>query len=332
MNKRFNKFLDRTKVGRLDFFRQLIFVTFALLAIILFSLHLWGSYGLATFPALACSACYIVATVAALCLYLWKGPKALRHILPVYLVAATLIQGVRLVALAALGQSQPMLTTVNITVCFIVMFIGSLSMMPRVTLLCTAINILTITVCGVATGAEMYWQLLTVFGVTEVATTAFCFVSRRLLYEEHSELVGYVNTVDQILRVFNISKTELVTLLQLAKAQDCQTVCDDELLERLGPKTVRNIMQAAEQIGQLQKSHRKSALERFPMLSPSELDVCRLVECGMTLKEIASALGKSPSNVSTVRGNIRKKLGLSQDDDLKDFLLGKGKHSNAQDL
>mgnify|MGYP004692894435 FL=1 len=39
------------------------------------------------------------------------------------------------------------------------------------------------------------------------------------------------------------------------------------------------------------------------------------------MKDISTALGKSVSNVSTVRGNIRKKLGLAQDDDLRSALL-----------
>jgi hypothetical protein len=40
-------------VGRRDYFRQLIFLTFAPISIILFSLHLLGSYGLTIKPALA---------------------------------------------------------------------------------------------------------------------------------------------------------------------------------------------------------------------------------------------------------------------------------------
>ena len=57
------------------------------------------------------------------------------------------------------------------------------------------------------------------------------------------------------------------------------------------------------------------------MLTPTELDVCRLVEQGLAINDISKVLGKSASNVSTVRGNIRKKLGLAQDDDLRSALL-----------
>ena len=64
----------------------------------------------------------------------------------------------------------------------------------------------------------------------------------------------------------------------------------------------------------------KSSMKN-PMLTPAELDVCRLVEQGLTIKDISIALGKSVSNVSTVRGNVRKKLGLAQDDNLRSVLL-----------
>lgn len=86
---------------------------------------------------------------------------------------------------------------------------------------------------------------------------------------------------------------------------------------------MHNIINVASQIEQMQTNERKDMRERFPMLTPAELDVCRLVVQGLTLKEISITLGKSVSNVSTVRGNIRKKLGLEQDDDLKKTLLEK---------
>ena len=60
--------------------------------------------------------------------------------------------------------------------------------------------------------------------------------------------------------------------------------------------------------------------QTFPMLTPTELDVCRLVLKGMTLKEIAMAMDKKIGNIGTVRGNIRKKLELDTNDDLREAL------------
>ena len=167
----------------------------------------------------------------------------------------------------------------------------------------------------------MYGQLLIMYGFTSVATTAFGFVASKLLREQQMELNDYANTIDQVLNVFNMSKNELLALLKLAKSKDSTAVCDKELMAQLDKKTLHNIIKVANQIEHMQACHRKDMHERFPMLTPAEIDVCRLVEQGLTLKEIANTLDKSASNVSTVRGNIRKKLGLAQDDDLRRALL-----------
>lgn len=234
---------------------------------------------------------------------------------------ANIIQSVRLLILAFMGQHDPMLTTVNITTCYILVLVASVSILPRTSLVCACINILAIGLCLYLTQNKMYGQLLIIFGFTSVASTIFCFVADKLLREQQVELNDYTNTINQVLHVFNMNKTELMALLKLAKAKDADTVYDKELMEQLDHKTLRNIIKVANQIEHMQACQRKDMSERFPMLTPAELDVCRLVEQGLTMKDISTALGKSVSNVSTVRGNIRKKLGLAQDDDLRSALL-----------
>ena len=321
MRNLLHKYFDRTKVGRLDYFRQLLFLTFVPLSIFLFGLHLVGSYGLTIKPALACSACYILVASVALIAYLFQGPKKLKRIMPVCLVLLMVIQSVRLLVLASIGLHAPMLTTVNITVCYMIVLLCSISLLSRTSFVCTCINFTTIFLCRDLTHNPMYGQLLIIYGFMSVATTVFGFVAGTLLREQQMELDDYAHTIDQVLHVFNMSKTELLALLKLAKAKDVDAVYDTGLMEQLDHKTLRNIIKVANHIEHLQASRCKDMHERFPMLSPVELDVCRLVEQGRTLRDISNILGKSVSNVSTVRGNIRKKLGLAQDDDLRSALL-----------
>ena len=308
-------------VGRRDYFRQLIFLTFAPISIILFSLHLFGSYGLTNKPALACSACYVVVSAVALIVYIVKGPKKLKYIMSAFLLSLIIIQNVRLLLLASMGLHDPMLTTVNITVCYILVLIASISILPRISLVCTCINIISMFLCHYLTDNSMHGQLLVIFGFTSVVTTAFGFVANKLIREQQMELNDYANTIDQVLNVFNMRKNELLAILKLARTKDTTAVYDKELIAQLDNKTLHNIIKVARQIEYIQTNQRKGMQERFPMLTPAELDVCRLVEQGLTLKDISAALGKSVSNVSTVRGNIRKKLGLAQDDDLRSALL-----------
>ena len=130
MNNRLHTYFDRTRLERIDYFRQLIFLAFTSLSIVLFGLHLVGSYGLAIKSALACSACYVVAAAVAFIVYLFQGPKKLKHILPVLLVTLMIIQSVRLLVLASMGQLDAMLTTVNITDCFILVLVACLCLLP----------------------------------------------------------------------------------------------------------------------------------------------------------------------------------------------------------
>ena len=308
-------------MGRRDYFRQLIFLTFAPISILLFGLHIFGSYGLTIKPALACSASYVLVSAVALIVYIVKGPKRLKYIMSAFILSLIIIQNVRLLVLASFGFHDPMLTTVNITVCYIIVLIASISILPRISLVGTCINIISMFLCHYLTDNSMYGQLLVIFGFTSIATTAFGFVANKLLREQQMELNDYASTIDQVLNVFNMRKSELLALLKLAKAQDTTAVYDKELMAQLDNKTLQNIKKVASQIEHMQACQRKDMSERFPMLTPAELDVCRLVEQGLTLKDISTALGKSVSNVSTVRGNIRKKLGLAQDDDLRSALL-----------
>ena len=220
-----------------------------------------------------------------------------------------------------MGLHDPMLTTVNITVCYILVLIANISILPRISLVCTCINIISMFFCHYITDNSMYSQLLVIFGFTGIATTVFGFVANKLLREQQMELNDYANTIDQVLNVFNMRKNELLALLKLAKAQDTTAVYNKELMAQLDKKTLHNIIKVANQIEHMQACQRKDMHERFPMLTPTELDVCRLVEQGLAINDISKVLGKSASNVSTVRGNIRKKLGLAQDADLRRALL-----------
>ncbi len=321
MNNRLHNYFDRTRLERIDYFRQLIFLAFTSLSIVLFGLHLVGSYGLAIKSALACSACYVLAAAVALIVYLFQGPKKLKHILPVLLVTLMIIQSVRLLILASVGQHNAMLTTVNITACFILVLVACLCLLPRTALVCTSISVVAMALCCRVTGSQLYSQLFIIFGMSNVSATVFIFVANKLLIEQQMELDDHAHTIDQVLHVFDMTKTELLALLKLAKAKDAAAVYDTGLMEQLDHKTLRNIIKVANHIEHLQASRCKDMHERFPMLSPVELDVCRLVEQGRTLRDISNILGKSVSNVSTVRGNIRKKLGLAQDDDLRSALL-----------
>ena len=57
-----------------------------------------------------------------------------------------------------------------------------------------------------------------------------------------------------------------------------------------------------------------------PSLTPSEIEICKLILIDKSLKEICSILHKTPSNITSQRTHIRKKLNLTKQDDLRTSL------------
>ena len=58
----------------------------------------------------------------------------------------------------------------------------------------------------------------------------------------------------------------------------------------------------------------------FPDLTAKELQLCAFVRMNLTNKEIASILNISVRGVETARYRLRKRLGMSQEDDMAQFL------------
>ena len=111
------------------------------------------------------------------------------------LFALIIIQNVRLLVLASSGFHNSMLTTINISVCYIIVLEASISIIPHISLVGTCINIISMFICRYLTDNSMYSQLLVIFGLMSVTTTVFGFVANKLLHEQKMELNDYANTI-----------------------------------------------------------------------------------------------------------------------------------------
>ncbi len=64
--------------------------------------------------------------------------------------------------------------------------------------------------------------------------------------------------------------------------------------------------------------------DKYPNLSPSDLKLCAYLKLNLSSKEIAQLLNITPRAVEVSRYRLRKKLGLTPEVNLFDFLLSKG--------
>ena len=65
----------------------------------------------------------------------------------------------------------------------------------------------------------------------------------------------------------------------------------------------------------------KRIKEQYPELTPNDLKLCAYLRMNLSTKEIAPFLGITPRGVEIHRYRLRKKLGLSRDVSLVEFLL-----------
>jgi tetratricopeptide (TPR) repeat protein len=71
---------------------------------------------------------------------------------------------------------------------------------------------------------------------------------------------------------------------------------------------------------QVHNSYYERLLSRFPELSPGDLKLCALLKLNLSTKEICELSGQRPSTLDMARYRLRKKLGLTPQDNLVTFL------------
>ncbi len=61
--------------------------------------------------------------------------------------------------------------------------------------------------------------------------------------------------------------------------------------------------------------------QKYPDISANDLKICALIKLNLSIKEMASILNISPDSVKTARHRLRKKLQLTTEENLTDFIL-----------
>ena len=124
---------------------------------------------------------------------------------------------------------------------------------------------------------------------------------------------------DAMFAVFNLNREQAKAYVKLAE----QKMTDDKIaavFEILGKRAQRNVFCNMRRYYYSRQLCEDNIAKVFPMLTSSERAVCRLVLQDRKLGDICRILEKNESNITTTRSNIRKKLGLKPNEDLKDTL------------
>ena len=72
---------------------------------------------------------------------------------------------------------------------------------------------------------------------------------------------------------------------------------------------------------QVHKDFFTELMDQYPNLTPSECRLSALIKLNLNTKEIATIMGITPDSVKIARYRLRKKLGLSTEDNLTEFII-----------
>jgi DNA-binding CsgD family transcriptional regulator len=145
----------------------------------------------------------------------------------------------------------------------------------------------------------------------------------RSLHSNISSLLKSSNLLkeeeEMLLKRLQMKKEELFAFAELLSENNPEEKTSS-LLSIIGEQSKENLFTALAAYQKKEKSKLDTIRRIYPNLSPSELNICRLILQDKTVSQICELLHRSSGNITSQRANIRAKLGLKKSDNLKEAL------------
>lgn len=303
--------------------RQCIIVYLVGVAMVLagMPLHFAGLLGIDNCLLHTVSAASWVASAMILAFYM-KGKLRLTTAISIFTIMLQLAESIRIIYNV---EEQPdgfewsiMLNQTISLIVIIYLVMGFVRLTPIVN---TAISLATLAFACWRTGGAVNFQMLTIFTFVEVATCLVGGFMQRSVHTMQRENTSYKDTEEGLLNAFHMTKAELAAYIHLCRQNSPDEKQVSAFFDMLDEHSEANLTRAVELRMAERHIQRADFAAKLPQLTPTELEVCRLVIVGKTLAEIARILGKSTNNISSVRIHVRKKMGLQPKDDLRQALM-----------
>lgn len=117
-----------------------------------------------------------------------------------------------------------------------------------------------------------------------------------------------------------VDEEERRALQMLINLNESQREKALSLMDRLSPEQKEKLRKNVEEHFRDKEFEKMVYLDLCPDLTKSEIEICKLILQGKTVKEICDALGKNVTNITSQRSHIRKKLHLDKNEDLRSSL------------
>lgn len=128
------------------------------------------------------------------------------------------------------------------------------------------------------------------------------------------------NDENELLDFFKMDKKQLLSYIRLAQDRNLSEEETQNLLSSLNVESSVTISQNVAYMMRQQEIEYSKMKERMPELTPSELEIARLILQEKKQTEIVKLTGKHKGNITVQRSKIRKKLNLPKDESLYEGL------------
>lgn len=258
------------------------------------------------------------------------GKISMRHTFCLLTSVTQLFTCIEMILCALTPTEYNLMLIVGNTVLLMANLMFSLiAYLKNISLILGGVSMMTYIACTVITGdvnLKNFAILYMVMFLTIIILGNLLIKNIHHLNEENSELK---HDEEEFLNALKMEKEQILAYARLAKnqlgIQETKALLD-MMDEDARNNIISNVMEAVASM----EMERNSLSSIFSELSPSEIEICRLVIMGKSLNEVCTILRKSESNITCQRSNIRKKLGLQSSDNLKKVLqerFNKGKNS-----
>lgn len=177
------------------------------------------------------------------------------------------------------------------------------------------VSLLTYWTCTLLTHDESMVNFGLVFSLSFIL---FALMGQKIVenyHQIHEENLLLKKDEIELLHVLRLDKEQIRTYIQLARKEHSisQTA---SLLKMMDEKKQQNIINNIQNYLNERNTQLNDIKKALPELTPSEIEICRLILQGKKLGEICSILNKSESNINSQRAHIRKKLNMHPSENL----------------
>lgn len=191
--------------------------------------------------------------------------------------------------------------------------------MSNISILLSSLIIASYTICTLITDEPFLYSYLP---LVIIIYTMIPLLGRSL-HSNISSLLKSSNLLkeeeEMLLKRLQMKREELFAFAKLLSENNPEEKTNS-LLSIIGEQSKENLFTALAAHQKKEKSKLDTIRRIYPYLSPSELNICRLILQDKTVSQICELLHRSSGNITSQRANIRAKLGLKKSDNLKEAL------------